>query len=296
MSTFWSTWIVVITLGTIAGCVWLIWWASKPAEGEAAKGDVTGHKWDGDLEEFNNPLPRWWLYLFYITIAFSLGYYWIYPGLGTYEGSSGWSAIGQYEEEMAAASRDYDPIFKAFAAKDAAALIKDPEAMGSGRRLFLNNCAVCHGSDAGGATGFPNLSDKDWLYGGNPDQIKTSILYGRSGVMPPFGPVLGDKGVDEVANYVLSLSGRKSDSALAAAGKALFETNCAACHNADGTGNQMLGAPNLTDKTWLYGGTKRVIKTTITKGRNGQMPAHKDLLGEDKVHLLAAYIYGLSNK
>ena len=296
MSSFWSGWIIIITLVNILGCVWLIWFASKPKAGEAAKGDVTGHTWDDDLEEFNNPLPRWWLWLFYITIVFGFIYIAICPGFGSYAGTTGWTQTNQYEAEMKQAKEQYGPIFNKFASTDIAALTKDTKAMDSGRRLFLNYCSTCHGSDARGAVGFPNLADNDWLYGGTPNAIKSTILDGRMGVMPAFGAALGDKGVEQVANYVMSLSGRQTDAAKAEAGKALFETNCAACHMPDGTGNQMIGAPDLTDKTWLYGSPKSVIMKTIRDGRTGQMPAHRDFLGEDKVHVLAAYIYGLSNK
>jgi cytochrome c oxidase cbb3-type subunit 3 len=295
MSSFFNWWIIVITLGNIAACWWLIRWTSRPQAGEAAQGEVTGHVWDEDLQEYNNPLPRWWLWLFYITIVFSLGYLVLYPALGTFDGVLGWSQTNQYEGEVAAAEAKYGPIFEQYAARDLPGLAKDPEARKVGQRLFLNYCATCHGSDAGGAPGFPNLRDGDWLYGGSPQAIKASIMDGRNGIMPPFGPALGEQGVEEVADYVMSLSGRKTDPRLAAAGKPKFEAMCAACHMADGTGNQMLGAPNLTDNIWLYGGSPGVIKKTITDGRSGRMPAHGDFLGEDKVHVLAAYIYGLSS-
>ena len=293
MSNFWSGWIIVIALANILGCVWLIWWASKPKKGEAAKGDVTGHVWDDDLQELNNPMPRWWLWLFYITIIYGLIYLAVYPGYGAYKGTLGWSQTGQYDEEMKAANQTYGPIFAGYAKQTADELVNSKAAMDSGRRLFLTYCATCHGSDARGSQGYPNLADNDWLYGGQADQIKTSIMSGRQGVMPGFAH-LGDKGVDDVASYVMTLSGRNADAAQAQAGKATFDVQCAACHGADGKGNVFIGAPNLTDKTWLYGSTKRHIKTSIEKGRNGVMPAHKDFLGEDKVHLLSAYIYSLS--
>ena len=293
MSSAWGIYIAVITLVTIAGCYWLILWSSKKRPGEAAEGDVTGHTWDG-LQEFNNPLPRWWLWLFYITIIFGLAYMAVYPGLGIYEGAFGWSAQSQYEEEMQAAEATYGPIFKKFASQPVAELATDPEAQAAGQRLFLTYCSQCHGSDAGGAPGYPNLADGDWLYGGSPDAIKTSILSGRQGIMPAMGAALGDDGVDQVAAYVMSLSGRSVDPAQAAAGKTKFESLCAACHTAEGTGNQAIGAPDLTDNVWLYGARAEAIKKTIREGRNGVMPAHKEFLGEDKSHLLAAYVYSLS--
>lgn len=295
-SDFWSWWIIGLTLANILGCWWLITWSSKKRPGEAAVGDVTGHKWDENLEEYNNPLPRWWLWLFYITMVFGLGYLVLYPGLGKIPGVLGWTEQQQYEQEMAAANETYGPLFAKYASIPVAELSKDPGAVKIGQRLFVNYCASCHGSDAGGGPGFPNLSDNDWLYGGSAEAIETSILDGRSGAMPAWAAVLQDQGVDEVVAYVQQLAGRDVDATKAAAGQTHFATYCAACHGADGTGNQALGAPNLTDDVWLYGGSAGAIRYTIVNGRNGRMPAHRDFLGEDKVHLLAAYIYGLSNQ
>ena len=296
MSDFWSGWVIVIALANILGCVWLIWWASKPKKGEAAKGDVTGHTWDDDLQELNNPMPRWWLWLFYITIVFGLAYIIIYPGFGSYQGTAGWTQTNQYEAEMKAAGDEYGPIFAGYAKQSADQLVDNKSAMDSGRRLFLTYCSTCHGSDARGSQGYPNLADNDWLYGGNPDQIKSSIMDGRLqgvGLMPGFAH-LGKEGIDAVTAYVMSLSGRKADSAKVTAGKATFDSQCVACHGADAKGNIHIGAPNLTDNIWLYGSTKGHIKLSIEKGRDGVMPAHREFLGEDKVHLLSAYIYSLS--
>lgn len=297
MSGFWSGWIILITLGNIFACYWLVRWTSKKAPGEAATGDVTGHRWD-DLEEYNNPLPRWWLWLFYITLVFGLVYLVLFPGLGSFKGVLGWgSHESQYEAEMAKAAEAYDPVFKKFAAMPIEQVATDEDAKGMGRRMFLSYCAQCHGSDAGGAKGFPNLTDNDWLYGGAPEQIEQTILNGRQGVMPPH-PALSADDLDKVANYVASLSGRTEgvDVAKAEAGKSLYPTlDCIACHGVDAKGNQAMGAPNLTDTTWLYGSSLDIIKESISKGRNGTMPAHADFLGADKVHLLAAYVYGLSH-
>jgi len=299
MSSFWSGWIIVLTVGNILACFWLIRWTMKSRAGEAQSGDVTGHTWDGDLQEYNNPLPRWWLWLFYITLVFAAVYLALYPGLGNFKGLKGWSSHGsQYEAEMAAAEQKYGPIYKQYAAVSVTDLATQPkyeEARAMGKRLFLTYCMQCHGSDAGGARGFPNLTDKDWLWGGSPEQITMTIANGRNGIMPSHAH-LGEQAIDNVASYVMSLSGRQVDAAKAAAGKQVFlSAGCIGCHGMDGTGNQMLGAPNLTDKTWLYGGSEGVIKQTITKGRKGVMPAHQDLLGSDKVHLLAAYVYSLSH-
>ncbi len=296
MSTFWSWYVAILTIANIVGCWWLIKWATKTHSGEAKEGDVTGHTWDEDLQEYNNPLPRWWLWLFYITLVFGLLYIALYPGSGIYQGSLGWTQASQYEAEMEKAKQTYGPLFAKYAKQDIPTLANDPQATQIGQRLFINYCSTCHGSDAGGAPGFPNLTDSDWLYGSSPEDIKNSILTGRSGVMPGMGSALGEEGVKEVTAYVMSLSGRNTDSDLAAKGKPKFETMCAACHQADGKGNNLIGAPNLTDNIWLYGGSAGAIAKSIRDGRNGVMPSHRDFLGEDKGHLLAAYIYSLSGK
>ncbi len=293
VSDYWNWYITIPTLLGIVGCFALVFWMStKKQTGEQIK--TMGHVWDEDLEELDNPLPNWWRNMFYITLIFGLVYLVLYPGLGSFAGVLGWSQISQYQRETQTAEEKYGPIFARFSSQSIPALSKNPEAMAIGQRLFLNYCATCHGSDAGGGPGFPNLRDNDWLHGGSPEAIETTILHGRKGVMPPMGAALGgNEGVEQVAAYVLSLSGRESDPKLAAAGKQKFML-CAACHQADGTGNQVIGAPNLTDNTWLYGGSPATIKKTITEGRNGVMPAHAEFLGKDKVHLLAAYIYSLS--
>lgn len=294
-SNFWNVWIIVLTLGNILACWWLIRWTSKHKEGEAATGDTTGHSWDENLAEYNNPLPRWWLWLFYITMIFGLVYLVLYPGLGSFRGVLDWTHQNAYAKEMEAAEERYGPLFATFAAQPVERLANDPDALKIGQRLFVNYCASCHGSDAGGGPGFPDLSDNDWLWGGSPEAIKTSILEGRTGAMPAWGAVLGDKGVEEATAYVVALSGRDADETLVVAGKTHYATYCAACHGADGTGNNALGAPNLTDNNWLYGGSPGVIRQTIAQGRTGRMPSHREFLGEDKTHLLATYIYSLSN-
>lgn len=292
VSDFWNFWVAGITLVSIIGCA--VFLKAMSIKKKAGAVDTTGHVWDGDLAEWNNPLPAWWSWMFYITVVFALVYLALYPGLGSYQGMWNWSSKGQWEGEMKHAAETYDPIFNQFLKQDLKMVAADPKAKEMGQRLFLTYCSQCHGSDAGGSRGFPSLTDKDWLYGGEPETIKASIMSGRSGIMPPHGPVLGDAGVKEVTNYVFSLSGHKHDANLAAAGKPKFEQICAACHTPAGTGMQALGAPNLTDKIWLYGGSEAAVAETISKGRNGVMPAWKDFLGEAKVHLLAAYVYGLS--
>ncbi len=296
MSLSTSLFIILLTVGNILAMWWLIRWTQKSRPNEVQQGDVTDHTWDDDLQEYNNPLPRWWLWLFYLTIFFALGYLALYPGLGSFQGLLGWSQTGQYRKEVAEAETRYGPIFAKYASQDIPTVAKDPQAIKMGERLFVTYCAACHGSDARGAPGFPNLTDRAWLYGGEPQAIKTSILQGRNGMMPPMGAALGSGAeVESVANYVMTLSGRPApDPAKAEAGKAKFEMVCAACHGADGTGNPLLGAPDLTDANWLYGGSIKSIVKTINEGRQGRMPPHQEFLGEDKVHLLAAYVYSLS--
>ncbi|MEO8202512.1 MAG: cytochrome-c oxidase, cbb3-type subunit III [Betaproteobacteria bacterium] len=292
-SAFWDFYIAILTIISIVACGVLLKMQSvrKVTDGKAV---TTGHTWDGDLGEYNNPLPRWWMWLFYITIAFGLVYLYLYPGLGSYKGSLGWTQLGQLDEEIAAAEKEYGPIFQKFTGQDVAALAADPAARAVGQKLFLNHCAQCHASDAGGSKGFPNLSDRDWLYGGTPETIKASITEGRNGIMPPFGPALGEQGTKDVAHYVMSLSGLTSDSLRRARGREIFAQSCVACHGPQGKGNPALGAPNLTDQTWLYGSGEPTIIETISQGRNNQMPAHKALLNEAKIHLLTGYVFGLS--
>jgi len=290
---FWSLYVAGLTIVSIIGCALLLTAQSrrrKPGE----QVETTGHEWDGDLAEYNNPLPRWWMSLFWITIFFSLAYLAVYPGLGNFQGFFGWSSQGQYRDEQASADAQYGPTFAKFAAMPVEAIAKDPQAHAIGERLFLNYCSQCHGSDARGGKGFPNLADTDWLYGGEGEVILASILDGRKGVMPALGAALGGpEAVTDVANYVLSLSGSPHDAARAAAGKGKFAV-CAGCHGADGRGNRALGAPNLTDKVWLYGGSAKTIAETITGGRQSAMPAHREFLGEDKSRVLAGYVYSLS--
>jgi cytochrome c oxidase cbb3-type subunit 3 len=292
-SGFWDVFIAVVTVVSIVACaVFLKSQSIRKAPGAAP---TTGHVWDEDLAEYNNPLPRWWSWLFYITVAFGLVYLVLYPGLGSWRGTLGWSQLGQLEREQAAAARQYGPLYEKFAGTDVVTLSKTPAALAVGEKLFLNNCAQCHASDGGGSRGFPNLTDGDWLWGGEPKTIQTTIAEGRTGTMPPFG-ALGEQGVKDLAHYVMSLSGRPHDSIRKARGEPLFKSTCVACHGAEGKGNPALGAPNLTDRTWLHGSAESVIIETITRGRTNQMPAHKGLLDEAKIHLLTAYVLSLSRQ
>lgn len=294
-SEFWSWFIIAIVVGGIVWLIYLLQLNNKqtlPADGQAKP---TGHVWDENIQELNTPLPRWWLYMFYITIVYGIVYLVLYPGLGSYPGMLGWTQESQYETEVAKADAEFGPLYDKFMKEDLVVLAGNADAMNTGERLFVNYCSVCHGSDARGARGFPNLRDHDWLYGGEPETIKTSILHGRTGSMPAWeGALGGEEGVTQVAEYVQQLAGRDVNADVATAGKAKFDMFCVSCHMSDGTGNHAFGAPNLTDNIWLYGGTAKAIKESIAKGRAGRMPANGEFLGEAKVHILAAYIYSLS--
>ncbi len=293
VSNFWSWYIIIPTVAGIIACFLLVRWMSGGTP-PSDKPETMGHVWDEDLAEYNNPLPSWWLKMFYITLFFGIGYLALYPGLGTFAGILGWSQQNQYEREMQKADESFGPLYAKYQQQDLAVLAGDEEAMKTGARLFATYCTTCHGSDARGATGFPNLRDTDWLYGGEPQAIKTSILNGRRGAMPAWAAALGDTGVENVTQYVLSLANREHDATAATAGKEKYNQLCIACHGPEGKGNIMLGAANLTDAVWLYGGSPRAIADVIAIGRNGNMPPHKDFLGEARVHLLAAYVYSLT--
>lgn len=294
MSSGWSWYVIILTVLNVFCWFWLLWWARTKRVSDTSKEATLGHTYDG-IAELDLPLPRWWLWMFIGTIIFAIGYLIAYPGLGNFPGVLNWTSSGQWKQELAAADARYGPIYAAMQAQGIPDLAKDRAAIEMGQRLFANNCALCHGSDARGGPGFPNLTDRDWLYGGEPENIELSILNGRAGVMPPFAPALGsDENVQNVIAYVRSLSGLPADAAQAAKGKEQFMTFCVACHGPDGKGNQALGAPNLTDDVWLYGNSPATIEEGLRLGRNGMMPAHADILGPAKVHVVAAYVYSLS--
>lgn len=294
MSSFWSWFIIILTVVNVIAAVWLMQSNTKRSPGEL---DTTGHKWDGDLEEYNNPLPRWWLMLFYITVLFSIAYLVLYPGLGGFAGTKEWSQVGQYEQQMADAEAKYAAFYERFSDMDLKAIAADQEAMRAAGNIFGNNCAQCHGSGGRGAVGFPNLTDGDWQWGGTEQAILATLSNGRNGMMPPQAAMLGsDQAVDETVAYVRSLSGLEAPADKAAAGKAHFGKVCIACHGPDAKGNTMLGAPNLTDDIWLYGSSVEDIRHTIVNGRANQMPAQLDSLGENRVRLMAAYVLWLSGE
>jgi cytochrome c oxidase cbb3-type subunit 3 len=294
-SPFWSWFIAVVTLVGIVSMFVLNRWMAEPRRRAGEKPKPMGHVWDEDLQELNNPLPKWWLNLFYITLVFGLGYLVLYPGLGSFAGALGWSQLDQYHREMQAADKQFGPLYEKYSRANLTALATDREALKTGERLFITYCTGCHGSDARGGPGYPNLRDSDWLWGGEPEAVKASILNGRTGVMPAWGAALGPEGVSNVAEYVLSLSGKRVNESAAVAGKEKFQQLCVACHGPEGKGNPALGAPNLTDNVWLYGGSQKTVMESIEKGRSGRMPAHAEFLGEAKAHLLAAYVYSLSH-
>jgi len=290
--------VIVLTIVNIIACVWLLRWTSKPksADEKIGGGADTGHTWDGDLREYNNPLPKWWLWLFYITVVFGLLYLVLYPGLGTLKGVKGWSQASQWEQENAAAEAKVAAYLAPFASMTVPELSANAQAMATANNLFQNNCAQCHGADGGGARGFPNLANADWQWGGDPDTVVQTIAQGRVAAgMVAWGPALGEAGVDKVVAYLQKLSGQEHDALLAAEGEQLFlTTGCIGCHGMDGKGMTALGAPNLTDDVWLYGGDAAALKETVTNGRAGQMPAFQDKLGEQRVRLLAAYVLKMS--
>ncbi|WP_038174746.1 MULTISPECIES: cytochrome-c oxidase, cbb3-type subunit III [Vibrio] len=322
MTTFWSLWIIIITVGTLVGCAALLLWCLKDKMGVEEGADM-GHEYDG-IRELNNPLPKWWTYLFVSTFVFAAIYLTLYPGLGSFKGVLGWQSsdqtvrsieeskasiaaaqqnkqLVQYAKELDDAETYFGEAFKKLAYVDGSTELRpipeiaaDSEAVKVGQRLFLQNCSQCHGSDARGQKGFPNLTDDAWLYGGEPQAIVTTLMQGRIGQMPSWKDALGEQGVNEVVSYTLSLSGRSVNAREAEAGKARFVV-CAACHGTDGKGNPAVGAPDLTDQYWLFGGSRADVTETVMNGRSGVMPAWKDILGEDKIQLVSAYVWSLSN-
>lgn len=302
MTTFWSWYVSILSLGTIAALTWLLFATRKGQRPDNVE-ETTGHSYDG-IEEYDNPLPRWWFMLFVATIIFALGYLVLYPGLGSWKGilpgyEDGWTQVAQWEKEVARADEQYGPLFAKYAAMPLEEVARDEQALKMGSRMFASYCSICHGSDAKGSYGFPNLTDDDWLYGGDPETIKATILHGRTAAMPAWAAVIGEEGVRNTAAYVRGLAGLKHPEGITvdlAAGQKVYETNCAVCHGPDGKGLQALGAPNLTDRVWLYGSSFAQVQQSIRHGRNGQMPAQEAFLGNDKVHLLAAYVYSLSQQ
>lgn len=294
-SEFWHYYVAGLTLVSIIACLILLW-ISGTTKAATHADNTTGHVWDGDLAEMNNPLPRWWVYLFIITVVFALIYGVLYPTFGKFQGVLGWSSQGQHTAEVDKVQKAIAPIYAKFNEMTPEQLSGDAQAMAVGERLFMNYCAQCHGSDARGAKSFPNLTDNDWNWGGTPAAIKTTIAEGRNGVMPPLGAAVGGpEDVRNLAHYVLSLSGSPHDSVRASQGKNNFGS-CAACHGMDGKGNSAMGAPNLTDGIWLHGWGEEAIIRAVNNGINNQMPGQSALLNEAQIHVLSGYVWGMSNK
>ncbi|HTF83187.1 MAG TPA: cytochrome-c oxidase, cbb3-type subunit III [Cellvibrio sp.] len=295
MGIFWNLWIIGLTLTNLALVLWVLLANRKVAvsDQDEEENKTTGHVYDG-IEEYDNPLPRWWFIMFIVTFVYAGVYLLVYPGLGSWPGLFGWTSVKELRGHQQQADARYADTFGTYANTPIEELAQNPDAMKMGLRLFSNNCAVCHGADGGGNYGFPNLTDHDWLYGGTPEKIKETITLGRKGAMPAWGALMGETGVVNVSEYVLQISGQDHDAAKAELGAKLYNQNCVACHGVDGKGNQALGAPNLTDDIWLYGGEPQDIRATLRNGRNGVMPAQQELLKADRIHLLAAYVYSLS--
>lgn len=294
-SNFWSFYVAGLTAIGILACLLLLWITARKKI-VSASDNTTGHVWDEDLTEMNNPMPRWWMWMFVMTIIFAFGYLAAYPGLGKFSGKLGWTQKGEYEAEVAKANAELGPLYARFNGMKPEDVAGDPQAMAIGERLFMNNCAQCHGSDARGSKGFPNLTDADWLHGGTPEKIRETLENGRIGNMPPMAAAVGTpEDVRNLANYVLSLSGSPHDSLRASLGKPKFAA-CAACHGMDGKGNQTIGAPNLTDDIWLHGWGEGAITAMINNGKVNEMPAQAGKLTEEQLGVLAAYVWGLSNK
>jgi cytochrome c oxidase cbb3-type subunit 3 len=300
MTSGWSLYVIVLVVLNIAGCGALLWWTARRRPGDPAPTD-TSHVWDGDITEYNKPLPKWWINLFYLTIVFAIGYLAWFPGFGSFAGTSGWTSNKEYDAEKAVEDTKLEKTFAPYAGQPIDKIAQDPKGVALGKAIFGNNCATCHGSTAQGANGYPNLTDNIWHWGGSPDQILETVLNGRQGVMPEWGTVLtgmgGPNAVDEVVAYVRTLGNPASmqNNFLAAKGKKLYDGVCVACHGIDGTGNVAMGAPNLTDDYWLYGNSTESLRQTIAKGRHGVMPAWEPIIGDTRVRLAAAYVWSLSH-
>ncbi len=296
MSSFWSGWVLILTLVCL-GLIIFVLFATWKIQRKETTEDTVGHDFDG-IQEYDNPMPMWWIGLFLATLIFGGIYFVLYPGIypSKFDGVLGWTSTGELKGDQEKHAQQFQPLFDSYAAKSIEELQKEPQALSMGKRIFLNNCALCHGSDAGGTFGFPSLTDNDWVWGGDPAEIKTTVLDGRNGQMPAWGPVLGEQGVRNVASYTRNLSGLKTNASAQEleAGKQAYTVTCAVCHGEDGKGNKLFGAPNLTDNIWLYGSNQTQVEYTIRKGRNGVMPPWKHVLGEEKVHLVTAYVYSLT--
>ena len=301
MTSGWTWYIIFLVALNIGGCAWLLWWTSRRRPGDP-KPEDTSHVWDGDITEYNKPLPKWWINLFYLTIIFAIGYLFWFGGLGAVKAYSGWTSTGEHDARKAINDARLEKTFAPYAGQAIDVLAKDPQALALGRSIFGNTCATCHGSAGKGAIGYPNLTDNVWHWGGSPEQVLQSVLDGREGVMPPWGKILEGMGGADATDYVIAHvralgenGGDARGDFAAARGKALYEGVCVACHGVDGKGNQALGAPDLTDDYWMYGDSREALREGIANGHHGIMPAHRALLGETRARLAAAYVWSLSH-
>lgn len=300
MTTAWNWYVIILVLFNLLGITWLLWWTAKRRPGDP-KPEETSHYWDGDITEYNKPMPRWWINGFYLAMVFGFGYLFWYGGFGTYQGFGKWSSQGEHDAQAAVANARLEQTFAPYKGQAIDALARDPQAVKLGKSIFANTCATCHGSSAKGAVGYPDLTDDIWHWGGSPERVLETVLDGREGIMPEWGTVLtgmgGPEAIDYTIAYVRTLSAPETlqNNYMAARGKKLYEGVCVACHGVDGKGNQDIGAPDLTDNYWLYGNSRESLYKTITEGRHGSMPAHRELLGETRVRLVAAYVWSLSH-
>ena len=302
MTAGWSWYVIALVTLNILGCVWLLWWTARRRPGDP-KPEDTSHVWDGDLTEYNKPLPRWWSNMFYLTIVFAIGYLVWYPGFGNFAGYGKWTSQVEHDRDAAKATATLEKTFAPYQGQSIDALARDPQAVRLGSSIFGNTCATCHGSSGKGAIGYPNLTDDVWHWGGSPEQVLQSVLDGREGVMPPWGKILEGMGGADATDYVIAhvraLGERGGDARgdfAAARGKALYEGVCVACHGKDGKGDAKVGAPDLTDSYWLYGDSRESLRETIANGRHGVMPAWGKILGDTRSRLVAAYVWSLSHQ
>lgn len=292
MSIGWTWFVLITTAASLAACFWLIVWTNRQRASEAELSESESHVWDEDIRELNNPLPMWWLWLFVLTLVWGIGYFVMYPSFGNYDGLLGWSQEAQYEAEVAAAEAEYGPIFAKYGSMAAEELVNDPKAMSIGASLYANYCSQCHGANALGATGFPNLTDDVWNWGGSPQQIETTLNNGRIGVMPALSSVFPtEQALNQMVEYVRNMPDGMDSSSPA---HTTYMQLCVGCHGPGGQGMQVLGAPSLVDDVWLYGSSENAVRKSIAEGRNGVMPAHLDMLGPDRIRILSAYVYSLS--
>lgn len=282
---FWSGWIIVLTCVSLATLIWLVFSVYfAPGANEHPEAEPI---WDNDLREGSNAPPLWWFWMLLAALVFSLIYLMLYPGLGSYKGLLNWSQGKRIVESYETYDTSFQEIRADIAASSLAEIQNDLDLMQVAERIFRRECSACHGPDARGQVSlFPNLMDIDWQWGSSSEQIEQTIRGGRRANMLAWQTILGDDAVDQVADYVANFS----DSDDSHPGKAVFQQSCAACHGLDGVGNPLLGAPNLADNIWLYGGDLETVRASISAGRNGVMPSFEKRLDDAQIKLLVAML------